>query len=59
VNVLAADGSARWIPRDLIGDDTDPPNPGNGDLIHQLAISGTAIRSYNLDLYWKRCDDAN
>ena len=58
VNVLSADGSARWIPRGIIGDDTDPPDPGNGDLIHNLAIVGSAPRSYNLDLYWKRCDDA-
>lgn len=58
VNALSADGSAKWIPRDIIGDDTDPPNGANGDLIANLAISGTAIRSYNLDLYWERCDAA-
>jgi prepilin-type N-terminal cleavage/methylation domain-containing protein len=58
VNVLSADGSARWIPRSIIGDDTTPPDVGNGDLIHNLAIATSAIRQYNLDLYWQRCDDA-
>lgn len=58
VNVLSADGSARWIPRDIIGDDTNPPNVANGDLIANLAIATGAIRQYNMDLYWERCDAA-
>jgi len=58
VNVLSADGSARWIPRSNIGDDTTPPNSSNGDLIENLAISATAVRQYNMALYWDRCDAA-
>jgi prepilin-type N-terminal cleavage/methylation domain-containing protein len=58
VNVLSADGSARWIPRSIIGDDTTPADPSNGDLVANLAISNSAIRNYNLDLYWNRCDAA-
>jgi prepilin-type N-terminal cleavage/methylation domain-containing protein len=58
VNVLSADSSARWISRELIGDDTDPPNPANGDLVGNLAIATGAIRQYNLDLFWDRCDKA-
>ena len=30
----------------------------HGDLIANLAISATAIRQYNMDLYWSRLDDA-
>jgi prepilin-type N-terminal cleavage/methylation domain-containing protein len=61
VNVLSADGSARWIPRSIIGDDVNPPeqptdNPG--DLIQNMAIATGAIRQYNVDLYWDRCDKA-
>jgi hypothetical protein len=58
VNVLSADGSARWIPREIIGDDTDPPSPNNGDLIANLAIVNSIPRNYNLHLYWERCDIA-
>jgi hypothetical protein len=58
VNVLSADGSARWIPRSIIGDEDTPGDPGDGDLIHHLAVSGTPIRSYHLDLFWDRCDKA-
>jgi prepilin-type N-terminal cleavage/methylation domain-containing protein len=58
VNVLSADGSARWIHRELIGDDTTPPDVSNGDLIANLAIAASAIRQYNMDLYWDRCDAA-
>jgi prepilin-type N-terminal cleavage/methylation domain-containing protein len=58
VNVLSADGSARWLRRDYVGDDTIPPDPSNGDLIHNLAIANNNNRNYNLHLYWKRLDDA-
>jgi prepilin-type N-terminal cleavage/methylation domain-containing protein len=58
VNVLSADGSARWVPRDLVGDDTTPPDLSNGDLIYNLAISASAIRQYNMNLYWERLDNA-
>jgi prepilin-type N-terminal cleavage/methylation domain-containing protein len=58
VNVLSADGSARWVARSSIGDDTNPADPSNGDLIQNLAISANAIRQYNLELYWDRCDAA-
>jgi hypothetical protein len=58
VNVLSADGSARWVPRSIVGDDTTPPDPSNGDLIYNLAISASPIRQYNMDLYWTRLDNA-
>jgi len=55
VNVLSADGSARWIPRSIIGD--DDPNTA-GDLIANMAIATGAVRQYNVDLFWDRCDKA-
>jgi prepilin-type N-terminal cleavage/methylation domain-containing protein len=58
VNVLLADGSARWIPRALLGDDTNPPDPSNGDLIGNLANSNSVRRNWNFEQYWDRCDKA-
>ena len=58
VNILLADGSARWIPRALIGDDTTPPDPSNGDLIGNLANSNSITRNWNFEQYWNRCDKA-
>jgi prepilin-type N-terminal cleavage/methylation domain-containing protein len=58
VNVLSADGSARWVQRSIIGDEDTPADAADGDLIANLAIVNSAIRNYNLDLYWDRLDKA-
>jgi prepilin-type N-terminal cleavage/methylation domain-containing protein len=55
VNVLSADGSARWIPRSIIGDDTVG---APGDLITNLANSNSVSRNWNLEVFWDRCDKA-
>jgi prepilin-type N-terminal cleavage/methylation domain-containing protein len=58
INVLSADGSARWIPRSLIGDDTDPADLSNGDLIGNLANANSVPRNWNYEQFWDRCDKA-
>jgi prepilin-type N-terminal cleavage/methylation domain-containing protein len=61
VNVLSADGSARYVLRGLIGEDEiapAAPNPSNGDLIYNLTVSTTAAKQALMQLYWDRCDSA-
>jgi prepilin-type processing-associated H-X9-DG protein len=55
VNVLYADGSARWIPRSMLGD-PNPQAPGPGDLIANLANANNLPRNWNFETYWTRCD---
>jgi hypothetical protein len=59
VNVLGADGSARYLPRGIIGEDEVAPalpNPTNGDLIYNLTVSTAAQKQALMQLYWDRCD---
>jgi type II secretory pathway pseudopilin PulG len=61
VNVLGADGSARFVHRDLIGDEEVPPNlpdSADGDLIYNLTVTATAAANARVQLYWDRCDAA-
>jgi hypothetical protein len=53
VNVLSADGSARYVHRDLIGDDQENLA---GDLIENLTV--TAAGNPRIQLFWDRCDAA-
>jgi prepilin-type N-terminal cleavage/methylation domain-containing protein len=56
INILSADGSARFVHRDLIGDDDN--NPANGDLIQALTVTATPAANARVDLYWDRADKA-
>ena len=61
VNILSADGSARYVHRDLIGDEEIPPavpDSADGDLIHNLTVSASAAANAEMELYWDRCDKA-
>jgi type II secretory pathway pseudopilin PulG len=57
VNVLSADGSARFVHRSAVGDDDN--NPGNGDIIFNLTVGSlTPAKNFIYDQYWDRCDKA-
>jgi prepilin-type N-terminal cleavage/methylation domain-containing protein len=57
VNVLSADGSARYVARSSIGDDDN--DLGNGDIIYNLTVgTNSAAKNYPYDLYFDRCDKA-
>jgi type II secretory pathway pseudopilin PulG len=53
INVLSADGSARYVHRDLIGEDQENLA---GDLIQNLTV--TAAGDPRIQLFWDRCDAA-
>jgi len=56
INVLSADGSARFVQRSHIGDDDN--NPANGDIIQNLTVTNNAAMNTRFDVFWQRCDDA-
>lgn len=55
LNVLSADGSARYIDGSYLGDD---PQQANVPLLTSMAVNSTATPNTTMDIYWQRIDDA-
>jgi prepilin-type N-terminal cleavage/methylation domain-containing protein len=55
VNVLAADGSARYVEQSYLGFD---PNNGDMPLLTSMAVNSVNTSNTTMDIFWQRLDDA-
>jgi hypothetical protein len=57
INVLSADGSAKYVDQSYFG--TDPANPGSTTpFLQVLAVNSVNTSNTTMDTFWKRADDA-
>jgi prepilin-type N-terminal cleavage/methylation domain-containing protein len=58
INVLSADGSARYIDESYLGTDPNDTSPTSPPLLRSMAVNSTTTKNPKMDIYWQRVDDA-